>query len=91
MNKTKIRKLRRHIREKTIQEEKTLKLLEQEKKIAAERKKRLKASKKERVEKFFQQRDEEWERLKSHANLAVPSVITNEGTCFRKRSPLDDY
>lgn len=90
-NKSKIRRLRHNLRQQDLLDQKQQKELEQRKTLILLRRKKRQVETKERSEKFYEERDKQWQSQQHHDNLAVPSVITNEGYLFKKRSPLDSY
>lgn len=90
-NKSKIRRLRHNLRQQELTNQKVEKAFEERKALILLRKKKRKAETKERSKKFYENRDAQWNSERHHDNLAVPSVITNEGYLFKKRSPLDSY
>lgn len=92
MNKSKIRRIRKHIREKQVIQEKENKIEAEKKAWLALRKKQRKQGTEQRSKKFFDDYHNSWQSQRNLNNLATPSVISNEwGKCTKKKSPLDDY
>lgn len=92
MNKSKIRRLRRHQKQKELEKEKLEKEIQKTQTFLLIRKLKRETEAKERSAKFYQERSDRWNACRNADNLAVPSIITKEGSkCTKKKSPLDLY
>lgn len=92
MNKSKIRRLRQHQKQKELENKKLEKEMKERQTFLLIRKMKRQAEVKERSAKFYEERSNRWNERRNNDNLAIPSIITKEGSkCTKKRSPLDLY